>query len=108
MIGVDDNCNVIGIDQEIEKLNHNGVRDKYINIIRDLCKRAVKCDIDFETINGKEILIINIEEGRHKPYATRENGIYIRVNGSDRRPDPDVELPYLLQQRTNLADSPQY
>lgn len=55
----------------------------------------MKYSSQFQEISGKKILIIQVKEGEFKPYATKDNDIFIRVGATDRRPDPDTELKYL-------------
>lgn len=95
IIGVNDNAEIIGINNELMTMTLPKLKEKYDNILRDNAKKALKYSMEFREI-GKTILIIQIEEGQSKPYSTKDNEIFIRIGATDRRPDPDTELKALF------------
>ena len=78
---------VIGFDNEdvFKKM------DAIANAVSDSCEPAIIPDITLQTINGKTIIIVEISEGRQRPYYIkalgRESGVYVRVAGTTRLAD---------------------
>ena len=101
-IGVNDNAEIVGIDNEQKKNSRSKVKEKYDNILRDNAKKAFKFSTEFYKVSHKTILIIHVGEGEFKPYATRDNDTFIRVGATDRKPDPDTELPTLFPKQEKL------
>jgi len=77
-IGVDDHCNIVGANQkDLDK-------DRILSIIRDNCEPVIEPYIRIHEIRDRRVVIINIPEGKDKPYLVKNKGPYIRVGGSDR------------------------
>ncbi len=78
---------VIGFDNEevFKKM------DAIANAVSDSCEPAIIPDITLQTINGKTIIVVEISEGRQRPYyikaLDRESGVYVRVAGTTRLAD---------------------
>ena len=78
---------VIGVDNtDIFK-----TMDAIANAISDSCEPAIIPDITLRTINEKTIIVVEIEEGRQRPYYIkalgRYGGVYVRVAGTTRLAD---------------------
>lgn len=103
-IGVNDNAEIIGIDSELQENENNEsrVKDRYLNILRDNLKKAFKFSLEFRKVTNRTILIIHVPESEFKPCSTIDNEIFIRVGGTDRRPDPDTELESLFPKSKSL------
>ena len=78
---------VIGIDKEdvFKKI------DAIANAVSDSCEPAIIPDITLQTIDGKTVIIVEISDGRQRPYYIktlgREGGVYVRVAGTTRLAD---------------------
>lgn len=78
---------VIGIDKDdvFKKM------DAIANAVSDSCKPAIIPDITLQTIDEKTVIIVEIFEGRQRPYYIKalgkEGGVYVRVAGTTRLSD---------------------
>ena len=78
---------VIGFDKEdvFKKM------DAIANAVSDSCEPAIIPDITLQTVDGKTVIVVEISEGRQRPYYIkalgREGGIYVRVAGTTRLAD---------------------
>ncbi len=62
--------------------------------------------VDHLSYDGHTLIIINVKEGKEKPYFNRETkDIYIRKGGSNAKPDPNTELPDLLKEKLTLQNN---
>lgn len=65
--------------------------DAIINAVSDSCEPAIIPDITLQTINEKTVIVVEVSEGRQRPYYIkslgRENGVYVRVAGTTRFAD---------------------
>lgn len=65
--------------------------DSIANAVSDSCEPAVIPDITLQTINGKTVIVMEVPQGRQRPYFIRslgrENGVYVRVAGTTRLAD---------------------
>ena len=84
---VDKTREVIGFDKEdvFKKM------DAIANAISDSCEPAIVPDITLQTVEGKTVIVVEIPEGRQRPYYIkslgREGGVYVRVAGTTRLAD---------------------
>jgi hypothetical protein len=76
-IGVDD-------DTEIYGINDKGIRDQITNAIADCCDPPIIPEIYTINLEGKDVVVIEVEEGDDKPYTFRNRGIFVRRNGTTR------------------------
>ena len=57
--------------------------DSIANAVSDSCEPAVIPDITLQTIDGKTVIVMEVPQGRQRPYFIRslgrENGVYVRV-----------------------------
>lgn len=73
---------VVGFDKDevLEKM------DAIANAISDSCEPAIIPDIMVQTMDGKTVIVVEISEGRQRPYYIkalgREGGVYVRVAGT--------------------------
>ena len=78
---------VIGFDKEdgFKKM------DAIANAVSDSCEPTIIPDITLQTIDGKTVIVVEISEGRQRPYYIKalgkEGGVYVRVAGTTRLAD---------------------
>ena len=78
---------VVGFDKEdvFKKI------DAIANAVSDSCEPAIIPDITAQTIDGKTVIVVEVPEGRQRPYYIkalgREGGVYVRVAGTTRLAD---------------------
>ncbi len=65
--------------------------DAIANAVSDSCEPAIIPDITLQTVDGKTIIVVEVSEGRQRPYYIkalgREGGVYVRVAGTTRLAD---------------------
>ena len=65
--------------------------DAIANAVSDSCEPAIIPDITLQTIDGKTVIVVEISEGRQRPYYIKalgkEGGVYVRVAGTTRLAD---------------------
>ncbi len=78
---------VIGFDKEevFKKM------DAIANAVSDSCEPAIIPDITLQTVDDKTVIVVEISEGRQRPYYIkalgRDGGVYVRVAGTTRLAD---------------------
>lgn len=78
---------VVGFDKEdvFKKM------DAIANAVSDSCEPAIIPDITLQTIEGKTVIVVEVSEGRQRPYYIkalgRDGGVYVRVAGTTRLAD---------------------
>ena len=83
----DETREVVGFDKEdvFQKM------DAIANAVSDSCEPAIIPDITLQTVDGKTIIVVEISEGRQRPYYIKtlgkEGGVYVRVAGTTRLAD---------------------
>ena len=85
IIGVDDKTHqVIGVESDILFQLMDGIA----NAVSDSCMPQIIPDIEPQTIEGKDVIVVSVEAGKHRPYYLKskgkDNGTYIRVAGTSR------------------------
>lgn len=88
VFGIDDETReVVGIPEESVFRE----MDAITNAISDSCEPVIVPDIYPQTIDGKTIIVVEISDGKQKPYYIRQDGItdgvYMRVSGTSRKAD---------------------
>ena len=84
---VDKTREVIGFDKEdvFKKM------DAIANAVTDSCEPAIIPDITLQTVEDKTVIVVEISEGRQRPYYIkalgRDGGVYVRVAGTTRLAD---------------------
>lgn len=60
--------------------------DAIANAISDGCEPAIILDISLQTIDGKTVIVVEVSEGRQRPYYIKalgkDGGVYVRVAGT--------------------------
>ena len=75
---------VVGFDKEdvFKKM------DAIANAVSDSCEPAIIPDITLQTVEGKTVIVVEVSEGRQRPYYIkalgRDGGVYVRVAGTTR------------------------
>ena len=118
LIGINDQCVVVGVENDIAKLayqNNKCAQDEeltsYIgwlkqSIVGEL-NRSLALKISSIEVEGHTVVLINVPEGDHKPYASvRTNAIYIRRGANNVIPHPDHELPQLYKSSSERQAMP--
>ena len=76
---------VIGFEDVFKKM------DAIANAVSDSCEPVIIPDITLQTIDGKTVIVVEISEGRQRPYYIkalgRDCGVYVRVAGTTRLAD---------------------
>ena len=90
IIGVDDKTHqVIGVESDILFQLMDGIA----NAVSDSCMPQIIPDIEPQTIEGKDVIVVSVEAGKHRPYYLKskgkDNGTYIRVAGTSRQAFPE-------------------
>ena len=88
IFGIEDETReIVGFDKE----DVFGKMDAIANAVSDSCEPAIIPDITLQTIDGKTIIVVEISEGRQRPYYIKalgkEVGVYVRVAGTTRPAD---------------------
>ena len=74
---------VVGFDKEdvFKKI------DVIANAVSDSCEPAIIPDITLQTVDGKTVIVVEVSEGRQRPYYIkalgRDGGVYVRWIRSD-------------------------
>lgn len=96
IIGIDDNTTqIIGVNDDVFQ-----VMDAISNTISDMCTPQIVPNVSIQTIDGKTLIVIEVNRGMSTPYYIKslgkENGTYIRVGATSRLADEttlkDLEL----------------
>ena len=102
-IGITDNREIIGIDENLDIFK---IIDDLNTIIYDSCYPNINTNIYTENKEDKTILVVEIFPGNLKPYYIKsmgkENGVYIRVGASNRKASYENILE-LERQRRNIT-----
>ena len=85
IFGIDDKTHeIIGIDDN----DLFATMDSIANAISDSCEPQIIPDIEPNTIDGKNIIIVSVESEHHRPYYLKSKGknkgTYVRVGGTTR------------------------
>ena len=105
IFGIIDNTNqVVGINKD----DVFKTMDAIANAISDSCEPAIIPDITLQTIERKTVIIVEISEGRQRPYYIksqgRENGVYVRVAGTTRLADEYMVKELLFEGSNRCFD----
>lgn len=78
---------VTGIDKEVVFKT----MDAIANAVSDSCEPAIIPDITLQTIEEKTVIVVEVSEGRQRPYYIkvlgRDSGVYVRIAGTTRLAD---------------------
>ena len=77
-LGVTDNSEVKGIE----------ITNKLKSQIQDIAKNCdPSIEIELESVEGEDILVVSVEEGKNKPYSCKE-GFYLRMGANSQKMTP--------------------
>jgi len=77
LIGVDDEGRLSGFTEGIDD-------DRIQKWITDWCDPPIDIKIRFATLQEKTIAVVDVPEGKNKPYVLKDKGPYIRRSATDR------------------------
>ena len=95
---------VVGFDKEdvFKKM------DAIANAVSDSCEPAIIPDITLQTVDGKTVIVVEVSEGRQRPYYIkalgRDGGVYVRVAGTTRLADEYMVKELLLEGSNRYYD----
>lgn len=77
------------------------------SLIRENVKPTPAFSMRFVVVAGNPVLMVNVERGGERPYATHGNDVFIRKAATNRKIDPHTELPalYLEDSRWTSASA---
>ena len=82
--------------------------DAIANAISDSCEPAIIPDISLQTIDGKTVIVVEVSEGRQRPYYIkalgRDGGVYVRVAGTTRLADEYMIKELLFEGNNRYYD----
>ena len=79
LLGINDNGTVAGVKEDFRKIYH-----RIPSLVNSNCKPDIDVDIDQVFLKNKSVIIINVKEGKDKPYMLSNKSAYKRVGESDR------------------------
>ena len=95
---------VVGFDKEdvFKKM------DAIANAVSDSCEPAIIPDITLQTVGGKTVIVVEVSEGRQRPYYIkalgRDGGVYVRVSGTPRLVDEYMVKELLFEGSNRYYD----
>ena len=103
IFGVEDKTReIVGVEEE----KAFQVMDSIANAISDSCEPAIIPDITLQTVENKQLIVVEIAASTQRPYYIkalgRENGVYIRVLGTTRHAD-ETRLKELMFEGANKS-----
>ena len=88
VIGVNNNREIVGIPKDTDIFE---LKDKIADTISQMCTPQIMFDITAESIDDKQLLIVQVFPGNATPYYInsqgKENGTYIRLGATTRNAD---------------------
>lgn len=102
-IGIDDNKNIIGIQNDLKTLKKKNI-DGYQLFLSDLISEKIGkqfnsyITMEFPKINEHSICVMKVEKSKSEAFVKEndKNMFYIRTNNSTRELDPKETLEYIL------------
>jgi len=94
LIGVGDGCEIVGCRLDKPK-------DRIAQILRSYCDPPLPVSIEEVSIRDLPIIVITVPEGRDKPYAVKDRGIYIRSGATTR-----IATRYEVDEMYGSKDNP--
>lgn len=93
LVGVNDNCDVTGWSGDTESI----LTDRISDLCDPLVKMKVTKDIEVE---GQLVTMVEVPEGKDKPYILKNRGVMVRIGASDRQ-IKRRELDKMYEKREN-------
>jgi len=82
--------------------------DAIANAVSDSCEPAIIPDIALQTIEDKTVIVVEVFEGRQRPYYIkalgRDGGIYVRVAGTTRLADEYMKKELMFEGSNRYFD----
>ena len=82
--------------------------DAIANAVSDSCEPAIIPDITLQTVDGKTVIVVEVSEGRQRPYYIkalgRDGGVYVRVAGTTRLADEYMVKELLFEGSNSYYD----
>jgi predicted HTH transcriptional regulator len=97
-IGIDDECGICGVGQELQRWAEAAVSDDSIeryrgavtSNIRDQLDGDVQMRVSYTFVDGMPVFIVDVEQSPAKPVMVRgDNIFYVRAGASNRQLPPD-------------------
>lgn len=80
----------------------------FANAVSDSCESAIIPDITLQTVEGKTVIVVEVSEGRQRPYYIkalgRDGGVYVRVAGTTRLADEYMVKELLFEGSNRYYD----
>lgn len=95
-IGVADDCSIFGCKLDKPK-------DTITQILKSYCDPPLDVVIDEVQIRSLPVIIVTVPEGRDKPYAVKDKGVYIRT-GATKRPATRYELDEMYSAKRTVRN----
>ena len=92
-LGINDECEIVGLSEE-----YKDVEDKIAQTIGDNCIPSPEYEMERRQLDGKNILIIHVKEGKNKPYFLKGKIAYVRASSTSRIADK-YELDEMYNQK---------
>jgi hypothetical protein len=98
-IGVDDDCNAIGIDQHLAKwakgLADDACADRYLSVLKSKIKNFVQGEVELRLsktyFDGALIVIVEVPPAVHKPVSVQQDAhLYARTGASNQKVRPEL------------------
>lgn len=109
LFGVDDDKKIIGVDSEKETTEL--VKDTALNF----CEPPLKYSVDFNEVNGKEIVIVAVPESSNKPHRIQDylnmldiNTAVVTIRVNDKSVQASREMIRILRAQTNQSALKKY
>ena len=89
VVGVDDDCSVIGVDE----MSAFRLADQLVDMISNGCEPQVPVSSEIAAADGKTVVVLSFQMGLHCPYHVKsagvEDGTFVRVGATSRPADED-------------------
>lgn len=107
LLGVDNVCEVIGVEKEVIKLarklsqTSDQAFDRYIGTLRQVIANDLNAipeiTMEYVSLHGHKVLVIRVPEGDRKPYWHIPTAqIYVRRGANTVKAHPEFDLPKLI------------
>ena len=106
IFGVNDSKEIVGLEGNLQKK-----MDSLTDMISEAVKPMPDFNINITTVDGKDLIIVDIRPGRHRPYYLGDDpqkGTYIRVMATTRLCDEFTFRDLLMQGMNRSFDRIEY
>jgi hypothetical protein len=101
-VGVDDYGGLQGVEHMLKAgkgafdAARSSVIKRLLKLKQDEVVPPAPLTIEFDEIDGAPIIIVQIQDGSEKPYATKKQEIFVRRGATNKRADPQTDLRPML------------